>query len=183
MSGSLILIDEFTVSSGVSTVIIGGGSSGSSSLNKSIDSTFDVYIVQIDNLSPDTAENLECRVTESGTANATSNYDFRAKGLKYSASFDNNSGANATQWDITGSQIHASTGFTNLIMYVFNANNSSEYTSISIETSQFAGAGEIYGNTGGGIFTVASAVDGLLFQIDGGNQIDTGNFKLYGLRS
>ena len=43
MSGSLVLVDEFTVSSAVSTVTIGGGSSGSSSFNFSIDSTFNVY--------------------------------------------------------------------------------------------------------------------------------------------
>jgi hypothetical protein len=73
MSGSLVLVDEFTVSSGVASVIIGGGSSGSSSLNTSIDSTYDVYMVEINGLSPDTAENLECRVTESGTANSTAN--------------------------------------------------------------------------------------------------------------
>ena len=181
MSGSLVLVDEFTVSSGVASVIIGGGSSGSSSLNTSIDSTYDVYMVEINGLSPDTAENLECRVTESGTANSTANYDFKGKGLKASGGFDNNSTTNATQWDISGSQIHATTGNFNAIIYIFNANNSSEYTSITFETSQFAGASEVYGNQGGGIFTSASSVDGLLFQIDSSNNIDAGTFKLFGL--
>ena len=52
MSGSLIKIDEFTVSSAVASVIIGGGSSGSSGLNASIDSTYDVYKLVISNLLP-----------------------------------------------------------------------------------------------------------------------------------
>lgn len=182
MKGSLVLVDEFTVSSAVASVILGGGSSGSSGLNVSIDSTYDVYIAQIHSLSVSTAENLECRVTESGTANATANYDFRAKGLKRSGTFDNNGTTNQNQWDISGSQIHASNGNFNGIMYIFNASNASEYTSISMETSHFAAASEIYGNTGGAIFTSASAVDGLFFQIDGGNNIDAGNFKLFALK-
>ena len=35
MAGSLIKVDEFTVSSAVASVILGGGSSGSSGLNAS----------------------------------------------------------------------------------------------------------------------------------------------------
>ena len=181
MSGSLVLVDEFTVSSGVASVTIGGGSSGSSGLNASIDSTYDVYILQINNLSPDTAENLECRVTESGTANSTANYDFKGKGLKTSASFDNNSTSNATQWDISGSFINASTGSFNAVIYIFNASNSSEFTAITFETTQYAGS-ELYGNKGGGLFTSTSSVDGLLFQIDSANNIDAGRFVLYGLK-
>jgi hypothetical protein len=47
MAGSLIKVDEFTISSPVASVILGGGSSGSSGLNASIDSTYDVYMVQV----------------------------------------------------------------------------------------------------------------------------------------
>ena len=171
MSGSLIKIAETTVSSGVASVTLTG-----------IDSTFDVYMVKINGLSPDTAENLECRVTESGTANTTSNYDFAGKGLKTSGTFENNSGANATQWDISDSFINATTEKNfNAIIYIFNANNSSEYTFITFETSHFAGS-ELYGNQGGAVFTSTSSVDGLLFQIDASNNIDAGQFVLYGLK-
>ena len=44
MSGSLIKVDEFTVTSALSDVIIGGGSSGSSTENFAIDNTYDVYV-------------------------------------------------------------------------------------------------------------------------------------------
>ena len=170
MSGSLIKIAETTVSSGVASVTLTG-----------IDSTFDVYMVKINGLSPDTAENLEGRVTESGTANTTSNYDFAGKGLKTSGTFENNSGTNATQWDISDSFINATTEKNfNAIIYIFNANNSSEYTFITFETSHFAGS-ELYGNQGGAVFTSTSSVDGLLFQIDASNNIDAGQFVLYGL--
>tara|TARA_B100001287_G_C22592394_1_gene486287 strand:- start:575 stop:1093 length:519 start_codon:yes stop_codon:yes gene_type:complete len=170
MAGSLIKIDEEIVTSTVASVTLTG-----------IDSTFDVYMVKINGLSPDTAENLECRVTESGTANSTSNYDFAGKGLKTSGTFENNSGTNATQWDISDSFINATTEKNfNAIIYIFNANNSSEYTFITFETSHFAGS-ELYGNQGGAVFTSASSVDGLLFQIDASNNIDAGQFVLYGL--
>ena len=170
MSGSLVKIQETTVSSGVNSVTLTG-----------IDSNFDVYMVKINGLSPDTAENLECRVTESGTANSTANYDFAGKGLKTSGSFENNSGTNATQWDISDSFINATTGNFNSIIYIFNANNSSEYTFITFETSHYAGS-ELYGNQGGAVFTSTSSVDGLLFQIDSSNNIDAGQFVLFGLK-
>ena len=66
MAGSLIKVDEFTVSSPVASVILGGGSSGSSGLNASIDSTYDVYMVQVKDVLPTTDNvKLTARVTES----------------------------------------------------------------------------------------------------------------------
>ena len=44
MSVGLNLVDEFTVSSNVSSLIIGGGSSGSSTLNFAIDNTYNIYM-------------------------------------------------------------------------------------------------------------------------------------------
>lgn len=183
MSGSLVLVDEFTVSSGVANVIIGGGSSGSSGLNASIDSTYDVYILNINNLVPDVAENLECRVTEGGIAQSSANYYYRGKGMKTTGSFDNNTGSAVTQFDISGSQIHATTGNFNATMYIMNASNSSAYTGINFETSQYTASGILYGNKGHGMFKSASSVDGLLFQIDNSNNIEAGSrFVLYGLK-
>ena len=170
MSGSLIKINEAIVTSATPNVTLTG-----------IDSTYDVYMVKINGLSPDNGENIEMRVTESGTPNPTANYDFAAKGLKTSGAFENNANANATQWDISDSNINATTGNFNAVIYIFNANNSGEYTFITFETSQYAGA-EVYGNQGGGVFTSASSVDGVLFQIDAGNNIDAGTFTLYGLK-
>ena len=170
MSGSLIKIQETTVSSATASVTLTG-----------ISSTYDVYMVKINDLSPDTAENLEMRVTEGGTPNTTSNYDRAAKGLKTSAAFDNNYGANSNVLDVSGSFINATTGNFNAVIYIFNANNSGEYTFFTFETSHYAGA-ELYGNQGGAVFTSTSSVDGLLFQIDASNNIDNGTFTLYGLK-
>ena len=75
MAGSLIKIDEFTVSSAVASVTIGGGSSGSSGLN-TIDSTYDVYKLVVSSLKPVTdAVTVQMRFTASGTPDSSSNYD------------------------------------------------------------------------------------------------------------
>ena len=68
MAGSLIKIDEFTISSAVSNVILGGGSSGSSGANVSIDSTYNVYILNYQNafMSSDGAR-IRVRFTVSGS--------------------------------------------------------------------------------------------------------------------
>jgi len=76
MAGSLIKVDEFTISSPVASVILGGGSSGSSGLNASIDSTYDVYMVKYNNAGTSTdATLINSRVTVSGTPDTTANYD------------------------------------------------------------------------------------------------------------
>ena len=170
MSGSLIKVNEATVSSATPSVTITG-----------IDSTYDVYVLQITGLSTDVAENLEMRVTESGTENSTFNYDRAAMGFKTSGSNDNNNGANADALDVSGSFINATTGNFNATIYIFNATTSTGYTFFTFETSHYAGS-EHYGNQGGGVFTSTSSVDGLFFQIDSANNIDSGTFTLYGLK-
>ena len=69
MAGSLVLIQETTVSSATASVSLVG-----------IDSTFDVYKLKMNNVSVGTVNaNVNLRVTESGTPNTTSNYDFAYK--------------------------------------------------------------------------------------------------------
>tara|TARA_R100001126_G_C4847619_1_gene160296 strand:+ start:344 stop:868 length:525 start_codon:yes stop_codon:yes gene_type:complete len=172
MSGSLIKIDEEIVSSAVSSVELGASD---------WDSSYDVYVVKFHNVSPSTAEQLKVRFLESGSENATANYDFAAKHLRTSGAFENASGTNATSMTICSAQIHATTGFANGCLYIFNANNSSENTHITTETTVFAGSSQVAGDIGGNVFTVTSAVNGLKFFIDSSHNIDSGTFTLYGL--
>ena len=65
------------------------------------------------------------------------------------------------------------------ILYIYNANDSSEYTYASFETTfRNAYGGALQGAHGGGAFTVTSAVDGIYFQQDSGN-ISSGTITLY----
>ena len=170
MAGSLIKIDEEIVSGAVSSVSLSG-----------IDSTFDVYQVIINNLECDTdGEDLRCRVTEGGTPNTTSNYDRSSLIIRTNSSFVNSHATNNTSWDLS-TNIGTGTGEgMQVLMYIFNANNSSEFTFHTKENVEFNSTPELLGQQGGGVFTSASSVDGLNFFMDSGN-IDSGDFKLYGL--
>ncbi len=171
MAGSLIKIDEEIVSSAVASVTLTG-----------IDSTYDVYMVRINKLEVETNQrDIKLRFTESGTPNTTANYDMAAKILAASEAFGNASETNATSMDLSIDTGTATGEQYNSIHYIFNANNSSEYTFITMENSVFSHASTLLGFQGGGVFTVASAVDGIQYIGDSTN-IDSGTFTLYGLK-
>ena len=174
MAGSLIKIAETTVSSATASVTLTG-----------IDSTYDVYMLKFYQVIGTSGNNnLEARVTESGTPNTTSNYDLAYKKLDATASFTNGYATNLNHF-IFQSQVGNDPLFNeqnNGIAYIFNANNSSEYTFITQETvylNPFSGG--LNGSQGGGVFTSASAVDGINIFFSTGN-IDSGTFTLYGLK-
>lgn len=181
MAGSLIKVDEFTISSAVASVILGGGSSGSSGLNASIDSTYDVYMVAFNNVLPDTdARYLWVRYTVSGTPDTTANYDWAMKDLRADTTFGNNSFPNATMIQLQPLGT-AGNEQSNGIFYLYNFNNSSEYSFMTIETSAFIFTGVHRGFSGGAVNTVAQACDGIEFSIQLSN-IASGTFTLYGLK-
>ena len=177
MAGSLNLVDKFTVSSGVSSVTIGGGSSGSSSYNFAIDSTYDVYKLIISGLEADTdSSTVQIRVTKSGTAQTDSEYDKACMQLKAYNTFTNDSGTNATFWDFN--QIGTTSGSTfDLTAYLFNFANA-EYSFTTFEAATSDTTIDFRGNQGGGVHTVASASDGVNWQFSSGN-ITSGTFTLY----
>lgn len=171
MAGSLIKIDEEIVTSAVASVTLLG-----------IDSTYDVYMIRINNMkSTVDGDDLRIRVTEGGTPNSTANYDFATKFLRTAVAFTNLSATNQTQFD-TGNIGNVGGERHNQIMYCFNANNSSEYTFFTNEIIQVASSAEMTGEQGGFVFTSTSTVDGVYFFCNSGN-IDTGSsFVLYGLK-
>ena len=173
MSGSLIKIQETTVSSTTASVTLTG-----------IDSTYDVYMVKINNMLVVTDGQPVFRVTESGTPNTTSNYDRAGKLLRSVSGFSNFSNTNLDKGYLTGSNIGNSDNESgNLVMYIFNANNSSEYTFFSQEATTRGVGGELRGGQGGSVFTSSSAIDGIQFFNDSGSgNIASGTFTLYGLK-
>ena len=66
-------------------------------------------------------------------------------------------------------------------MYIFNANNSSEYTFATIEGAILSNTNELRGGQGGNVFTSASSVDGVQIFFDSGN-IESATLTLYGLK-
>ena len=173
MAGSLIKIAETTVSSGVSSVTLTG-----------IDSTYDVYMLKINNVIPETDGNdFKLRVTESGTPNTTNNYDRGYKTFRTDIAFQNTTGTNDTELDLSTSIGNATGESANAIIYIFNANNSSEYTFFTVEELQLGTTALHIGLQGGGVFTSASAVDGVQIICQSGvTNFSSGTFTLYGLK-
>lgn len=173
MAGSLIKIDEEIVTSAVASVTLTG-----------IDSTYDVYMVTVNAASPSSGvDEIRIRVTKdvagTPTPQTTANYDWADKFLRASAAFINDYNTNQTSTRGTGNIDNALNGG-NAVFYLFNFNNASEYSFITIESATY-GFSEGRGYQGGSVYTVAEAHNGIQFITTAGN-IDNGTFTLYGLK-
>ena len=172
MSGSLVLIQETTVSSGVSSVSLTG-----------INSTYDVYKVVISGVKVSSDDAISIRVTKSGSADTSANYDEAKLYLKSDGSSAQLANENQTQIDFTAtvdSGVAASNA--NGVGYLFNFPNSSEYSYVSLESAHFQYNDDTArGFYGGFVHTVASASDGVLFKTNTGQNNTAGTFKLYGI--
>jgi len=168
MAGQLIQVATNTVTSAVASVTLTG-----------IDSD-DVYMVAFTNvLGTSEPTNFSYRMTESGTENSTSNYDYAFKDMFAGSGFSNRTGTNVNR--VLMNQGSGSTALETQqgILYIYNANNSSEFTFTTFETTfRNAYGGALQGAQGGGVFTVTSSVDGIYFQQDSGN-IASGTFSLF----
>jgi len=174
MAGSLIKIDEEIVTSAVSSVTLGG---------TKWDSSYDVYMVTVMGAEMSSLVDIPFRFTVSGTADSSSNYDYASKRLRTSSAFSNLSATNQAQIDMSVA-VSGSNDLAMFNIYIFNANNSSEYTFCTLESVNTSdGTAILQGDTGGGVLTVAQATDGIQFFDNGATaNIISGTFTLYGLK-
>ena len=171
MAGSLVLIQETTVSTSVASVSLTG-----------IDSTFNVYKVVYDNLgqvNDNTNTNIRF-IDSSGSAISDSDYDTSQVNMCSDITFRNLNGLNNDKAFIVEAGGANTNELSNGVLYIFNAPNSSEYTFFTIEGNYTNTATNLRGGQGGGVLTSAEQVTGIQFIINSGN-IDSGNFRLYGL--
>ena len=168
--GSLVLIDSEDASSSSSLSLTG------------MTSTYNVYMVVVSNVVVSADDTyIYGRFTESGTPNTTSNYDAAYKNLIDTTSHSASGYSNRDNFYLTNNFIGNDTGERfNMIAYIFNSQESGEYTQITQETASAGYTYSLWGNQGGGTLTVASTVDGINFYPSGGNMA-SGKFKLYGL--
>jgi len=147
-----------------------------------IDSTYDVYMVKYNNAIPNTdSSGFRFRVTVSGTADTTANYDNANKQLASDTTFVNNSSTNGTEIGII-SLGTAGNESSNGVIYLFNFNNASEYSFGTYETTDRNTNGALRGSQGGFVNTVSQSCDGVHFFFSNGSTFDTGStFTLYGL--
>ena len=139
----------------------------------------DVYMLAVNNYVPSTdAQDMKIRVIESGTPNSSSNYDIAAKLLRADTTFGNDSNTNDTSFDCSTAIGNDTGECANWIFYIYNANNSSEFTFFTQETVQLAHTALLIGRQGGCVFTSASQVEGIQMFAGSGN-IQSGTFTLY----
>ena len=139
----------------------------------------DVYMLAVNNFVPVTdAQDMKIRVIESGTPNSSSNYDIAAKLLRADTTFGNDKNTNDTSFDCSTAIGNDTGECANWIFYIYNANNSSEFTFFTQETVQLAHTALLIGRQGGCVFTSASQVEGIQMFAGSGN-IQSGTFTLY----
>lgn len=162
----LVQVATNTVTSAVASVTLTG-----------IDSD-DVYMVTMSGMKPVSDSQIYARVTTSGTADSDNEYDYANKYLKADTSFSNDVSTNNDRWTPTSTMENAYSGHS-MIMYLYNFNNSSEYSFMTSEEAHIqGGTSTVRGLQGGGVHTVAEANDGISFLMGSGN-IEAGTFTLY----
>ena len=175
MAGSLIKIDEEIVSSAVASVTLGGAN---------WDSSFDVYKVVVSNVVTDTDTKalLFRHLDTSNNPITTSNYDVAFKVLRTDTTFEDVYGSGTLAY-IVDNYIGTATGEVgNGVLYLFNSNNSSEYTFHTIESNYRNNSGVLRGAQGGGVLDSAVATKGVSIFLTSGGNIASGTFTLYGLK-
>ena len=85
MAGSLIEIDREVASSTPSVLTVTG-----------IDTTYNVYLVQVKGIVPSSDDTIAWRITKGGSIQTDSEYDNARKDMPATASFQDNEAQNAT---------------------------------------------------------------------------------------
>jgi hypothetical protein len=173
----LVERDFFEISSAVSSVKIGAGSSGSSTTNFAINTNNPYILIMTDVEIATDNQPLNMRVTESGTSQTDSEYDISYSFLKAYASFSESGTANEAQWFLA--QLGTPTQEQqNGVITIYNAFDSNEHTMFQHESSYWTSISKLAGAIGSGVYTQASSVDGFEIFAGSGN-IDAGKFVLY----
>tara|TARA_X000001388_G_scaffold56270_1_gene41504 strand:- start:44 stop:580 length:537 start_codon:yes stop_codon:yes gene_type:complete len=173
----LIQVDTFTVTSAVANVIIGGGSSGSSSNNFAIN-TNDVYqLVYRDLFMSNDGAGAHIRLTVSGSADTSSNYDRAYSAIYANQNIYNTANANAAQFNGSGQGTTLAESQQGML-YLYNFADASEHSFVSIEIIHTTETPEYYAMMGGFVLTNNQATDGIQFVANSGN-IASGTFTLY----
>jgi len=173
MAGSLVLIDSVTASDDASVTL------GTTDW----DSSYNVYMVTFNKMIPATDNtNINARLTKASdnSVDSSSNYDRAMEDLRADSSYYSyqSTDSDAMYLDLsgtgTGEQVNG-------VAYLFNFNDSSEYSFLTFENTGLDSSANLRGRQGGFILTVAQATNGIQFYFSSGN-IASGDFKLYGLK-
>jgi hypothetical protein len=172
MAGSLIKINETTVTSNQSSVAITG-----------IDNSYNVYIVKTVGMEGTAHDQpLRFQVTESGTGSGDSDYDYSLKNLGVNGAYDR-TGTNDTSFTLEFTDENTAQAQHMSLIYCYNFSSTTEYALVTIEGITVGRTQNAVGVTGGGVYTqTGTARDGLSFFQAGGGNIRAGHITLYALK-
>jgi hypothetical protein len=187
MAGALEIVDEYNVTSAVSSVILGGGSSGSSGLNVSIDSTYDTYFVTgsgIVHSSGGSGQGTKLRWTVSGSEDTTSNKKQWAQRAMYSDTSNETRFYTSDYTELTLQDGGAEAPGENTCFYLYlnlfaDSTRGSALTVHSV-FDQFDGA-RVHSRLGGALDVTAQACDGIKIFGHSTTTFNAGTFRLFGL--
>ena len=172
-------VDHFKVTSNVTSVIIGGGSGGSSTENFAIN-TDDVYLLTYHSLFMSVdgrVANIRYTKSSDNSPDTSSNYDQAWLSPYTNASFYAGSNTNSPHHSNNSMGTTLQESQVGMI-YLYNFNNSSEYSFMTKEALNITETPEYTGMFKGGVLTVAQACNGIQF-VANGNAIASGTFTLY----
>ena len=170
MSAKLVQVNKSIVDTAVSSILLTG-----------ID-TNNAYQLVMTNITPSTINaDVQLCLTESGTGSGDSDYDRSAKQTRSDTTFSDLADTNQTGFLLSGSLNNTVGKGFNGIVNIFNANDSSEYTYTTYETSYIAEDGStLLGMQGGGVYTQTTAVDGIEIKlVSPTSNISSGTVALY----
>ena len=173
----LVERDYFEISTAVASVKIGAGSSGSSTTNFAINTNNPYILIMTEVQVATDNQPLFMRVTESGTAQTDSEYDYSYSFLKAYASFSESGFADQSYFFLAQIGTPAQEQ-QNGVITIYNAFDSNEHTMIQHESSYWTSISKLAGAIGSGVYTQASSVDGFEIFATSGN-LDKGKFVLY----
>lgn len=176
MSGSLIKLDEVTVSGATATVSLG---------QSNWDSSYNVYRVfyndlRTDSVSPNTVAVRFTKASDNSADSSTS-YMYAGNTIKSYAS---------TSFDVNNSidRFYLSTLDTgdetqdNGLLTLFQFNDASEISQCTIQYTSRNTRPGLAGFTGSAMLNVNQATNGIQFFMNATGNIDSGHFVLYGLK-
>ena len=171
MAGKFVQINQAVASTTASLSVTG------------MTDTYDTYCLIGRSYYPDVADQLEIRVTKSGTAQSDSEYDFSYQSL-YGSSQQIIEGAdNATHYVQYNSQEESGSDAlgNQIVIWCYNF-RSTQPSICTVQSTWEQYQGTLFSSEGGFIHTVNSVSDGLNFTYGGSTNITAGTFTLFALQ-
>jgi hypothetical protein len=171
--GSLELIEEQTISGNVAQVDF-------TDIKENI---YDVHRLEIINARSDTDDkDFSLRVSVGGTFDVGANYHRALMSVGGDTGVEQSFATTSSQMDITLHTGNATNEKANSYIYIYNAGNSAKYT-FNTNQSTTINVNNVYKMIfGGGLYDQTGIVDGFRIFMDGSGNIESGVFKLYGVK-